>query len=137
VPANQTATVRVPVHSAALGTTLIQLQLVTRNGVPLPEPGATQQLSVESTRYGRALLVLIGAALGLLLLTSVIRWTRRSLRPASPGGAVGGSGDGESGPDGGNEDGVSGESALRASAAGSRPSGDTSPRATGRSGGTG
>ena len=136
VPANQTATVRVPVHSAALGTARIQLQLVTRNGTPLPGPGATQSLSVESTLYGRALLVLIAAALGVLLLTSVVRWTRRSLRPASPGGAGDGTG-GESAPDGGNEDGVSGDSALRVSAAGSRPGGDGSPRATGRSGGTG
>jgi hypothetical protein len=137
VQAGKTATVRVPVHSAALGSTLIHLQLVTTKGMPLPEPEANQSLSVESTAYGRTLLVLIAAALGVLLLTSVVRWTRRSLRPASPGGAGGGTGGGQSGPDGGNEDGVSGDSALRASAAGSRPSGDGSLRATGRSGGTG
>jgi hypothetical protein len=137
VQANSTATVRVPLHSAALGSTQIQLQLVTIHGMPLPERGATQPLSVESTRYGRALLVLIAAALGVLLLTSVVRWTRRALRAASPGGARGGGGGGESGPGGGNEDGVSGDSALGVSVAGSRPSGDTSPRATGRSGGTG
>jgi hypothetical protein len=34
-------------------------------------------LSVQATRYGRALLVLIAAALGVLVLTSVARWIYR------------------------------------------------------------
>src|SRR5262249_52001861 len=129
VQANKNATVRVPVRSAALGSTQIQLQLVSTHGVPLPGREATQSLSGESTRYGRALLVLIAAALGVLLLTSVVRWTRRSLRQAGPGGAGGGPGDDsgdDSGPDGGSEDDANGDSALGASDAGRRPGEDGS-----------
>ncbi|MGH3268384.1 MAG: DUF6049 family protein, partial [Trebonia sp.] len=72
VPAGQTGTVRVPLHSSAITTTTMQLQLQTENGSPLT--GTSQLLSVQATRYGRALLVLIAAALGVLVLTSVARW---------------------------------------------------------------
>jgi Family of unknown function (DUF6049) len=77
VPAGQTGTVRVPLHSSAITTTTMQLQLQTENGSPLT--GTSQLLSVQATRYGRALLVLIAAALGVLVLTSVARWIRRWL----------------------------------------------------------
>jgi hypothetical protein len=70
----KTATVTMTVHSSAIGTSQMQLQLVTENGSPV---GASHQLSVQATRYGRALLVLIGAALGVLVLTSMARWIRR------------------------------------------------------------
>jgi hypothetical protein len=78
VPPMKTGTVRMPVHSTAIGTTTIQLQLATKNGSPLT--WTAQSLSVQATRYGRALLVLIAAALGVLVLTSVARWVRRWLR---------------------------------------------------------
>ncbi len=71
----QTQIVRLPVHSAALGSTLVQLQLVTQNGTPL---GKTQSFSIESTRFGRALLIVIAAALGVLVLSSLARWIRRA-----------------------------------------------------------
>jgi Family of unknown function (DUF6049) len=71
----KTATIRMTVHSAGTGTGTLQLQLVTANGSPLT--WTTQSLSVEATRYGRALLVLIAAALGVLVLASVARWIRR------------------------------------------------------------
>ena len=77
VPAGKTGTVRLPVSSSAISTTTMQLQLVTRNGSPLT--WTTQTLSVQATRYGRALLILIGAALGVLVLTSVARWLRQWL----------------------------------------------------------
>jgi Family of unknown function (DUF6049) len=77
VPPMKTGTVRMPVHSTAIGTTTMQLQLVTKNGSPLT--WTAQSLSVQATRYGRALLVLIAAALGVLVLTSVARWVRRWL----------------------------------------------------------
>jgi hypothetical protein len=55
----------------------MQLQLQTEDGSPLT--WTSQSLSVQATRYGRALLVLIAAALGVLVLTSVARWIRRWL----------------------------------------------------------
>ena len=72
----QTSTVGMPLQSTAIGTTTLQLQLVTENGSPL---GAARPLSVEVTRLGRTLLVIIGAALGVLVLTSAIRLRRRRL----------------------------------------------------------
>ncbi len=71
----KTWTLRMTVRSGAIGTTQLQLQLVTRNGTPLP--WTSKPLSVEATQYGRALFVLIGAALGVLVLTAVARWIRR------------------------------------------------------------
>jgi hypothetical protein len=77
VPPMGTSTLRVPLHSSAITTTTMQLQLQTEDGSPLPFP--SQSLSVQFTRYGRALLVLIAAALGVLVLASVARWIRRRL----------------------------------------------------------
>jgi len=94
VPAGQTGTVRVPLHSSAITTTTMQLQLQTENGSPLT--WTSQSLSVQATRYGRALLVLIAAALGVLVLTSAARWIRRWLNDgrndAKTGGRSGGTG---------------------------------------------
>jgi Family of unknown function (DUF6049) len=77
VPAGQTYTARVPLHSSAITTTTMQLQLQTEDGSPLT--WTSQSLSVQATRYGRALLVLIAAALGVVVLTAVARWIRRWL----------------------------------------------------------
>ena len=85
-----TQTVRMPVHSTAIGTTTMQLQLVTENGSPLPSTALS--LSVQVTRYGRALLVLIAAALGVLVLTSVARWIRKSQTDGKADGRSGGTG---------------------------------------------
>ena len=73
----QVALVRLPVSSAPIGPTAIQLSLTTAHGKPLPVPPVS--LTVESTRYGRAILFLIGAAIGVLVLTSVFRGVRRWL----------------------------------------------------------
>jgi hypothetical protein len=73
----QVALVRLPVTSAPIGPTAIRLSLTTADGKPLPLPPAS--LTVESTRYGRAILFLIGAAIGVLVLTSVFRGVRRWL----------------------------------------------------------
>ena len=85
---NATSLVRIQVHSAALGSSLLQLQLLTRNGVPIAAP--PQSLSVETTRFGAALLILIAVALGVLVLTSIARWTRRWLRDGGSGHHVSG-----------------------------------------------
>ena len=71
----QTHTVRMPVHSATIGTTTVQLQLVTQDGSPLT--WTRRPLSVEVTRFGRSLLIIIGAALGILVLTSAYRLHRK------------------------------------------------------------
>jgi hypothetical protein len=75
VAGGKTNTVRMPVHSATIGTSTVQLQLVTEDGLPLS--WTAQPLSVEVTRFGRSLLIIIGGALGILVLTSVFRLRRR------------------------------------------------------------
>jgi hypothetical protein len=79
VAAGKTNTTRIPVHSAMIGTATVQLQLATQNGSPL---GTAQPLSVEVTRFGRSLLLLIGGALGILVLTSAYRLRRKRLAGA-------------------------------------------------------
>ena len=75
----QAVTVRLPVTSAPIGPTAISLSLETAEGKPLPLPPTP--LTVESTRYGRTILFLIFAAIGVLVLTSVFRGVRRRLHP--------------------------------------------------------
>jgi Family of unknown function (DUF6049) len=88
VQAGKTNTVRLPVHSAMIGTTTVQLQLATQDGSPLTWPGTAQPLSVEVTRFGRNLLLIIGGALGILVLTSVYRLRRKRLAGAGSGGSA-------------------------------------------------
>jgi uncharacterized protein DUF6049 len=71
-------TVRLPVSSAPIGPTAIQLTLTTVHGNLLPL--RLTSLTVQSTRYGRAILFLVGAAIGVLVLTSVFRGVRRRMR---------------------------------------------------------
>ena len=78
IPPLQAATVRMPVSSAPQGSTQIQLVLTSANGTVAAVLTHTS-LTVLSTRYGRAILFLIGAAIGVLVLTSVYRGVRRWL----------------------------------------------------------
>ena len=77
VQPNQPQTVRLPVSSAPQGSTQIDLILTSANGTPLTWTATSK--TVQSTRYGRAILFLIGAAIGVLVLTSVYRGVRRWL----------------------------------------------------------
>jgi Family of unknown function (DUF6049) len=88
VQGGKSNTVTMPVHSATIGTTTLQLQLATQNGLRLTGPGASQPLSVEVTRFGRSLLIIIGAALGILVLTSAYRLRRKRLARARNGGTA-------------------------------------------------
>jgi hypothetical protein len=88
VQAGKTNTTRIPVHSAMIGTATVQLQLATQDGSPLTWPGTSQPLSVEVTRFGRSLLLLIGGALGILVLTSAYRLRRKRLAGARNGGSA-------------------------------------------------
>jgi hypothetical protein len=84
VQPHKTGTVRLPLHSGTIGTTTLQLQLVTQNGSPL---GTARLLSVEVTRFGRSLLIIIGAALGILVLTSAYRLRRKRNAAGGHGGS--------------------------------------------------
>jgi Family of unknown function (DUF6049) len=77
IPANSPGTVRLPVNSAPQGSTQIKLSLTSADGTPLPFTETS--ITVLSTRYGRAILFLIGAAIGVLVLTSLYRAIRRWL----------------------------------------------------------
>ncbi len=92
IPALKTGTVTMTLHSSGIGTTTIQLQLVTKDGSLLTWRGASQSLSVEATHYGRAVLVLIAAALGVVVLASVTRWIRRRRTDSTAEGRSGGTG---------------------------------------------
>ena len=75
--AGQIVGVKIHVSSAPNGTTNLQLWLASRDGKQLPH--TTAPLSVHSTRYGQDILILIAAAIGLLVLSSVWRSGRRTL----------------------------------------------------------
>jgi hypothetical protein len=79
----QAPTIRLPVNSAPIGSTAIQLTLSTVHGKELPL--RVTLLTVQSTRYGRAILFLIGAAIGVLVLTSMFRGFRRRMRADTRG----------------------------------------------------
>ena len=77
-PQSPSSPVRLPVSSAPQGSTQISLILTSANGTPLLFTKTS--LTVQSTRYGRAILFLIGAAIGVFVLTSLYRAVRRRLR---------------------------------------------------------
>lgn len=77
VPAGQVGTVHLSLSAVQIGTTQIQLQLVTGDGSSLP--WTTEKVSVVSTLYGRAVLVLIIVALSIVVLTSAARALRKWL----------------------------------------------------------
>jgi hypothetical protein len=87
VGANGTGTIKMSVHSSTIGTTTVRLQLATQDGAPLS--WTAQPLSVEITRFGRLLLIIIGGALGILVLTSAYRLRRKRLAGAGSGGSGG------------------------------------------------
>ncbi len=79
IPPGQTPLVRLPVSAAPQGSTVIHVSLAGADGTPLPAV-KVGTITVLSTRYGRAILFLIGAAIGVLVLTSVFRGLRRRMR---------------------------------------------------------
>jgi hypothetical protein len=79
IPPGQPLTVKLPVSSAPQGSTVIRVSLASADGTPLPTV-EHESITVLSTRYGRAILFLIGAAIGVLVLTSVFRGVRQRMR---------------------------------------------------------
>jgi hypothetical protein len=75
-----TGSVRLTLHSTTIGTTTLRLQLLTKDGSPLTWARASEPLSVEVTRFGRLILVIIFGALGVLVLATVLRLRRKRRR---------------------------------------------------------
>jgi hypothetical protein len=84
----QEKTIRLHVQAAEVGTTLITVRLLNRNGAALP--GSAVQVSVQATEFGNIAMIILAAVLGLFTLASAIRGIRRG-RPAPPdnGGEAG------------------------------------------------
>jgi hypothetical protein len=75
IPSRLVGTVSLSLNSRQIGTTQVKLQLVTADNSPIPV--TSESVSVVSTLYGRAVLVLIIVALAVVVLTSATRWLRR------------------------------------------------------------
>ena len=84
IDAGQTKVEKIHVSGAPNGSTVIQLKLTSTAGQDLPQQKAA--LTVHSTRYGQAILILIAAAIGLLVLSSLFRAGRRW--SAAPGNVM-------------------------------------------------
>ena len=87
-------TLKLHVRAGTVGSTTIQLSLRTPEGAPLP--GHPVTLTVQATHFGTLALVIIGAALGVFVLTSVRRALRHG-RGEAPAPASGGPDPGDSG----------------------------------------
>jgi Family of unknown function (DUF6049) len=75
-----TGSVRLDLRSTTIGTTTLRLQLLTKDGSPLAWNYTSESLSVEVTRFGRLILVIIFGALGVLVLAAVLRLRRKRRR---------------------------------------------------------
>ena len=114
VPAGKTYTVKMPVHAASIGTTTVQLQLVTQDGSPLT--WTARPLSVEVTRVGRFLLSIIAGALGILVLTSAYRLRRKRRTRAAQHTAAGTEAGTAAGTEAGTEAGIAAGTAANRTA---------------------
>jgi Family of unknown function (DUF6049) len=82
VPAGTQVTYRVSVTATNVGSTTVKFRLLTPQGVPF---GAPTSMTVQATKYGTLALVIIGAALGVFVLTAGARGLRRTRRRLRPG----------------------------------------------------
>jgi hypothetical protein len=84
VGARSEVTLKLHVRAATVGSTTIGLSLLTPDRVPLP--GRPVALTVQATHFGTLALVIIGAALGVFVITSARRaFTRGRGDQAGPG----------------------------------------------------
>jgi Family of unknown function (DUF6049) len=77
IPPGQQQSKKVEITAANVGSTTLTLRLLAPDGAPLP---AQTTVIVQATHYGTLALVIIGAALGVFVLTSVTRGFRRGRR---------------------------------------------------------
>jgi Family of unknown function (DUF6049) len=95
IPPGQQVIKKVEVAAATVGPAKLRLRLLTPEGVPFP---SQTTVILQATHYGTLALVIIGAALGVFILTAVTRAVRR--RRAAPREGPSGSGPGPGpGPD--------------------------------------
>ncbi len=74
IPPGQQQLKKVEIAAATVGVAKLRLRLVTPEGAPFP---AQATVYIQATHYGTLALVIIGAALGVFVLTSVTRAVRR------------------------------------------------------------
>ncbi len=99
VPPGQQDIVKISVAATTVGSTALRLRLLTPQGVPF---SAAASVTIQATHYGTLALVIMGAALGVLVLTAVTRGLRR--RGSGRGGRGARRQDGgEDGPGGGGD----------------------------------
>ena len=79
---NAVVTVKLHIHAATVGSTIIQLSLLTPDGAQLPSRPVS--LTVQATHFGTLALAIIGAALGVFLVTSIRRAFRHGRGDAPP-----------------------------------------------------
>jgi hypothetical protein len=75
VPANIVVTRKLKVQAAAIGSTTINLRLLTPAGGTLP--GRAVTMTVQATHFGTLALIVLAAALGVFMITSATRGIRR------------------------------------------------------------
>ena len=97
VGAGADVTLKLHVRAATVGSTIIRLSLLTPEGKRLP--GEPVTLTVQATHFGTLALVIIGAALGVFVLTSVRRAFRHGRGEAPPPGTGGPDPGGSGGPE--------------------------------------
>jgi Family of unknown function (DUF6049) len=78
IPAGQQVIKKVEVAAATVGPAKLRLRLLTPQGVPFP---TQTTVILQATHYGTLALVIIGAALGVFVLTVVTRAVRRRRTP--------------------------------------------------------
>jgi Family of unknown function (DUF6049) len=78
--------VKVTVAATAVGSSTLRLQLVAPDGAAFP---AQTSMIVQATHYGTLALVIIGAALGVFVITAATRAIRRARRKPAPEGEAG------------------------------------------------
>jgi hypothetical protein len=81
VPPGQQEIVKVTIAATAVGSSTLRLQLVAPDGAAYP---AQKNMTVQATHYGTLVLVIIGAALGVFVLTAATRAIRRARRRREP-----------------------------------------------------
>jgi hypothetical protein len=72
---HQQRTVVIRVRSVVAGSTVLRLSLAAPNGVPLP--GTQAKLTVDSTHFGTAALVIVAIAIAVFVVTAIARAIRR------------------------------------------------------------
>ena len=97
IPPDSVVNIKLNVHAATVGSTIIHLALLAPNGTVLP--GSTVAMTIRATQFGTLVLVILAAALGIFMITSAARAIRQggAARDTDPPGSgqddAGGAGD--------------------------------------------